>query len=145
MKVSKKLTLCEYDEYCQELLLNKIPKWFSPDWRMRVGDCIYDYASIADPVIRKGVHDIEHKAKDLSGLNALISDHFYYFGIKAKPIPDNLKEIVKKNQGHLRITNSAIVNRFESWISRFDKNRLYADPQLRHWFDPEFHQDIGCD
>ena len=43
MKVTKKMTLKDYDQYCKENYPNKIPDWFSKDYRIRLGDCIYDY------------------------------------------------------------------------------------------------------
>src|SRR5437016_2120161 len=41
MKVTKKLSLKEYDKYCRDYLPNKIPIWKTMDVKLRVGDCIY--------------------------------------------------------------------------------------------------------
>ena len=100
-----------------------------------MGDCIYDYQSRSKPTIRKGVHNGTNRERDLSGKNALLSNHFYYFGEKPRPLPDYLKPIIKKNQGHLKIEQSELIDRFEKWINQFEKNKIYADPQLRHEFD----------
>jgi hypothetical protein len=59
MKISDIKTLSEYDSFCQTSLINKIPKWKTKDWRLRVGDCIYDYSNGNHPIIRKGVHNEE--------------------------------------------------------------------------------------
>ena len=56
MKVSKILSLSKYDEFCKETYHNKIPQWHHSDWRLRMGDCIYDFSKQVQPRIRKGVH-----------------------------------------------------------------------------------------
>lgn len=135
MKITDKKSLADYDQFCRENLQDKIPKWFDPDWRKRIGDCIYDYHNGTEPTMRKGVHNETNRERDLSGQSALLSNHFYYFGEEPRPLPDNLKPIIKKNQGHLKIEKTDLIDKFEKWISQFDKNRIYADPQLRHEFD----------
>jgi hypothetical protein len=51
------------------------------------------------------------------------------------PIPLELRDIIKKNKGHKKIENIHLIEKFQQWINRFDKNRLYADPQMRWLFD----------
>lgn len=46
-----------------------------------------------------------------------------------------MKELIKKNQGHKAIDNSNLVQEFEHWIAQFEKNTLYADPQMKWIFD----------
>lgn len=137
MKITDKKALSEYDEFCKSNLINKIPKWKTNDWKLRVGDCIYDYSTSSEPVIRKGVHNEGNRQRDLGGHNSLLSDHFYYFGVEARPLPSNLKELIKKNQGHKKIENPNLIQQFEEWIEQFEKNKLYADPQMRWLFDRE--------
>ena len=105
MKITGIKNLSDYDSYCNNELKDKIPKWFSKDWRKRMGDCIYDYSKGTNPTLRKGVHNDKNKKKDLSGQNSLISSHFYYFGEEARVLPKELKGIIKKSQGHLKIEN----------------------------------------
>lgn len=135
MKITDIKSLTEYDSFCQKKLKDKIPSWFVKDGRKRMGDCIYDYSKGVNPVIRKGVHNENNKMKDLGGLNALLSDHFYYFGEEARVLPTELSGIIKKNQGHLKIEKSDLVSRFIKWIIKFKNNKIYADPQLRYVFD----------
>ncbi len=135
MKITDIKTLSDYDSFCNRKLKNKIPKWFTKDWRKRMGDCIYDYSEDANPRMRKGVHTEKNKIKDLSGHNALISSHFYYFGEAAQIIPRELKRLIKKSQGHLKIENSELIAVFLKWIKKFKKNTLYGDPQMRYKFD----------
>ncbi|MBX2965916.1 MAG: hypothetical protein KF845_07200 [Cyclobacteriaceae bacterium] len=135
MKVTGIKTLLEYDEFCNMKLKNKIPDWRTKDWRKIMGDCIYDYSKGIDPMMRKGVHTEKNKKRDLSGQRALISNHFYYFGEEARVIPKELKGLIKKGQGHLKIESPELVGKFEKWIKKFVKNKVYADPQLRYKFD----------
>jgi len=135
MKITDKKSLAEYDHFCRENLQNKIPKWFDPDWRYRMGDCIYNFETDGDPTIRKGVHNGANKERDLSGQNALLSNYFYYFGEEPRPLPNHLKPIIKKSQGHLKIENPELIDGFEKWINQFERNRIYANPQLKHEFD----------
>lgn len=135
MKVTDKKTLSDYDNHCRHHLKNKIPNWRATDWRLRMGDCIYDYSSEKEPTMRKGVHNEENRQRDLSGHNALLSDHFYYFGEAAIPLPSDLFPIIKRNQGHRVVTQADLVAKFENWIKQFEPNKIYADPQLRWEFD----------
>lgn len=135
MKISNVKVLEEYDEFCLQYLQEKIPSWYDKDWRKRMGDCIYDFSKGVVPTIRKSVHNETNRDKDLGGVNALLSDHFYYFGEDARKIPDELKQIIKKNQGHLKIEKIDIVEKFERWIKQFEKNKIYAMPQLMYEFD----------
>lgn len=137
MKITDRKSLKEYDEYCNRSLTNKIPKWKTKDWRLRVGDCIYDYSKGFTPIIRKSVHNEGNRQKDLDGIYSLLSDHFYYFGVEARSLPTKLRELIKKNQGYKIIENQNIVSKFEKWITQFEKNKLYADPQMSWLFDRE--------
>lgn len=134
MRVTCKMSLQRYDHFCQEQLHQKIPQWNANDWRLRLGDSIYQYLGGKLPVVRKSVHSEKNREKDLSGKYALLSRHFYYFGKEPVLIPENLKTIIKKNQGHKVQNQSEILERFESWISQFELNKLYAEPQLAFEF-----------
>ena len=91
MKVESIKSLQDYDPYCQTSLPDKIPDWSSTDWKRLVGDCIYDYSKSAVPTIRGKIHNESNRPTDLRGINALISNHFYYFGEKAVELPEGLK------------------------------------------------------
>lgn len=142
MKISDVKSLEEYDKYCRQNLQNKIPNLTAEDWRLRMGDCIYDYSRTTVPVQREGVHIELNISNDLSGENALLSDHFYYFGSGARPFPPNLKQLIKRNQGHLIIEKKNIIQQFENWIQQFELNRIYADAQLRWYFDKAVDQEL---
>lgn len=142
MKISSKKTLEEYDSHCIEQIPEKIPIREANDWRLRMGDCIYDYSKSKEPTIRRSVHNETNRKRDLSGINALLSNHFYYFGVEARPLPDDLKQLIKRNQGHRVIENSELIQKFEVWIRQFDLNKLYANPQLMWRFNREITEEI---
>lgn len=134
MRVTKKMTLQEYDDYCRRNLTRKIPKWFTGKFKQRMGDCIYDYSNGQIPKLRPSVHKELNRERDLSGKFVLLSDEFYYFGDKPIALPENLTPIVKTNQGHKRVELEYLIKSFESWISKFPKNQLKGQPQLKKEF-----------
>ncbi len=131
MKVSGKMTFKEYDMFCKQYLPDKIPQLHRSDWRLCLGDCVYSYHNDEVPLIRESYHGKDYLQRDLSGVFALLSDHFYYFGEAPRFIPFELKTIIKRNQGHSRINNPLLIVQFEDWIQQFEKNKLYGSPQLR--------------
>ncbi len=142
MKVSNKMSLEEYDYFCRHNIPNKIPKLKSKNWKLWVGDCIYDYSKGEKPRIRDGVHKQKNLKKDLSGEYSLLSKHFYYFGEKAILIPIRLRKLIKHSQGHLKIEEEELVKKFTKWINTFKKNNIYGEPQ--HRFIPEKTNMVNC-
>lgn len=135
MRVTKKLTLQDYDKFCRQYLPKKIPKWFNLDFRLRMGDCIYDYSNGTTPRLRKSVHTSDNIKRDLDGKSALLSKQFYYFGEEPRQLPQELKYIIRRGQKHLVFDDTVTISKFENWISKFTKNKIYANPQLRFEFD----------
>lgn len=131
MKVTDVMSLEDYDVYCQEMLPGKIPDIESRSYKRKVGDCIYDF-SRSKPMQRKGVHRPEHQAKDLRGLNALLSRHFYYFGESAVKIPAKFSALVRQGQGFQSTKNESIKDDFVTWLQgQYKRNRLYGKPQVK--------------
>ena len=128
MKVTSKMTLEEYDQFCKTFVPKKKPDWRNRDYRMRMGDCIYNYSS--GPETRKcGQASTRKKImeKDLSGLYALVSKQFYYFGNQPVKLPDDLRPIMHTTQGHKSDANQEYV---ES-IRKLDRKPGYC-PQQSH-------------
>ena len=132
MRVTSKLTLMEYDQFCKITLPNKIPNRASSDYRLQAGDCIYDYGAGDYPKMRPAVHDECERTRDLSGKYALLSKHFYYFGDQPVPLPEYLYPIIHRTQGHRSIQNQPHAQSFVNWIEHlgYPKNRLYGIPQF---------------
>jgi hypothetical protein len=133
MKVTKTLSMKEYDNFCKRSLTKKIPDWTSLDFRRRVGDCIYDFSQPGQPRLRPSVHTAANQKKDLSGMHALLSNHFYYFGDKPLQLPEYLVPIIHATQGHKSRSNARYAADFVHWIENTVQlnNAVLGQPQLR--------------
>jgi hypothetical protein len=133
MKITEKKYLRPYDEWCKTNLPIKIPNFNSKDMKKQRGDCIYDFSNGVPPKIRESVHSEKNRIRDLSGKYSLLSNQFYYFGEKPIKIPNELKCIIKQNQGHLikdEEKEPQIVNIFLEWIKQYPLN-ICNEPQLK--------------
>jgi len=137
MEVTKKIRMAAYDALTRESLPEKIPDWHSADPRRKVGDSIYDFTS-GSPVLRKGVRvhaTAKLRQRDLRGEYALLSEHFWYFGNRAVPLPPELMELVQQRQGFKRPSIQHLLAPFLEWVTGLGlaPNRLYGKPQAwRH-------------
>ena len=141
MKVTRKLTLREYDQHCRKMYPKKIPNMKSNDFRERAGDCIYHWErDYGNPTQRKAVHAEKHRKRDLSGENALLSGHFYYLGSTPAPLPLELLPIVHSMQGHKVTANQPYVEPFVKWITSLGhlKNCVLADPIDKDMLDKDY-------
>jgi hypothetical protein len=131
MKVTGKMTLKQYDRFCQAHLPGKLPQRHSQDSRLQNGDCIYDYSGGEYPVVRPAVHNECHREHDLGGKYALLSTHFYYFGSQPVSLPEYLHPIIHRTQGHKSHQNQPYAQIFVDWIEglEYKKNWLHATPQ----------------
>ncbi len=131
MKVTNKMTMQEYDDYCLKELPKKVPVVTSKDYRMNVGDSIYDYSQ-REPKLRASVHNFHNRKRDLDGKNVLLSNHFYYFGDNAIDIPTRLLPILKQGQSHKSTANEAYKLDFVDWLEKtpYDPNMLHGKPQF---------------
>ena len=139
MKVTSKMTLEEYDQFCKTFLTKKKPDWRNLDYRMRVGDCIYNFISPDNVKMRTGIHKEDNQEKDLSGLYALASKQFYYFGDQPVKLPDELKPIMLTSPGYKSDENQAYLEPFVSWIENLDivPNKALGNPQLKKQYTHE--------
>lgn len=141
MKVTKVVSMQTYYDMCKgkikseyyTCLKNKIPDYDNEDYAKKMGDCIYYDISEdhKDAKLLRGFHGEGSKKKDLSGKNALISNHFYYFGKDAIPIVDDLLPVVKKSWGRRSKSNANYVRKFIDWIEseEFEKYRNQTNPK----------------
>ena len=133
MQITDKMTMLDYDLFCTSRKRDKIPNFRSPDYRRRMGDCIYDYSMGDPPKLRWGIHREENRERDLSGKYALLSEHFYYFGDRPVQLPVDLYPVIHATQGHKSDANQPYVAPFIEWIDSlgFRSNKLYGEPQLK--------------
>jgi hypothetical protein len=136
MRVDEVMSMANYDRQAKSRWPNRIPDVRSKDLGRRLGDCIYDF-STNPPRQRAGVHSADNQATDLRGENALVSQHFYYFGGKAPALPPHLEAICHQTQGHRSDSNAAFVQTFIDWL---DSLKL-APGQLYGW--PDYIIDWG--
>ncbi len=136
MRVEQVLTLQQYDEMAQAHWPHRIPNIASPDLVERLGDCIYDYSNGSTPKQRESVHGPGNIKTDLNGENVLISKDFYYFGNKARPLPDSLIGICHQTQGHRSTSNAQYFKPFVNWIRglNLEVGQIYGWPdQIVDW------------
>lgn len=129
MRVEEVLSLREYDLFASSRWPHRIPNVQSAALQDRLGDCIYDFSNGA-PIQRPSVHNSGNVAPDLSGDNVLLSKDFYYFGSRAKKLPDYLREICHQTQGHKSNSNALYFDQFVSWV-----RTLALEPGQYGWPD----------
>ena len=143
MKVTKILSIKEYDNHCRVSLGGKIPDWTNSDFRKKKGDCIYDFSAEEKPKLRRSIHKEENRETDLSGKNVLLSNHFYYFGDKPIALRPDLRAIIHSTQGHKSHANEPYVADFVNWIEGggWKKNEVLSQPQLKQKIISESEED----
>jgi len=146
MRIAETMPIEAYDRFCRHKLRDKIPNWRSRTFKERVGDCIYDFSGGEQPTMRPGVHDERNRQRDLSGENALLSDHFYYFGDHPRPLPKHLRPIIQQTQGYKSSANAPHVEPFIDWIEGLGlkPNELYGDPQLKPRIVADIESQTAC-
>ena len=65
---------------------------------------------------------------------ALVSRHFYYFGNKAKPLPEKF-DLEKKGPGFRSHFDPADIGKFLGWLGNHFKPGKYGDPVCQKLFD----------
>ena len=86
---------------------NKVSYWADPRFvaKRPGGDGPPDnfYRAMANGSMKQVVntlHDDSEAARDIAGLNALVSWHFWYFGDQSPPLPTDLVHLTHSGQGH---------------------------------------------
>jgi hypothetical protein len=112
-----------------------------------MGDCIYNYAAGSNkPKMRIGIHTEENMKRDLSGLYALTSKQYYYFGSQPVKLPNNLRPIIHTAQGHKSDANQEYVDLFINWIESLDisPNEVIGESQLKKQYSLEKELQAIC-
>lgn len=130
MRVSKVLSMPDYDAWTRAKRPAKVPDWTSRDHRRRLGDSIYDFSE-EPPALRPSVHGANEVRTDLSGRNVLVSNHFFYFGNGAVPLPERLLPIVHQGRGHRSWMNEPYTDAFVAWLERLSVSPgVHGEPQM---------------
>jgi Nucleotide modification associated domain 2 len=137
MRVTRKMTMEDYDWFTKLELPDKIPLRNSADLRRSHGDSIYDF-SATTPSLRPSVHNKENQNTDLGGKYVLLSNHFFYFGDKPASLPEALRNIARQQQGHRSSANAPYIEDFVRWIHSlgYPPAKLMGNPQW--WSKPDF-------
>jgi len=130
MRVEEVLSLCNYDLGASSRWPHRIPNIQSAALQDRLGDCIYDFSN-GTPIQRSSVHGSGNVATDLSGENVLLSRDFYYFGSRARKLPDYLRDICHQTQGHRSNSNALYFDQFVSWV----RSLVPVSGQIYGWPD----------
>ena len=70
-----------------------------------------------------GSQNAKHTRTDISGVKALISDDFVYWGNDGPPLPDELAELVH-GRGHKSRANDPLIPAFIEWFEGQPRGRL---------------------
>jgi hypothetical protein len=70
----------------------------------------------------------DHLKKDVSGVNALISDDFYYFGDRAPELPVQFDSMIIEKQGQKLVRPLELCLDFISWLSSNFSRGIHGDP-----------------
>jgi hypothetical protein len=110
MKVTEKLSFDDY--YDDPRFRRKIPTHGLIEER---GDNLYYKGRLGKAIDRSYHYTAEQISHDLSGEYVLTSDHFYYFGHNAVPLPDH--SLVKVGPGHRSKFTAEKIDGFVGWIT----------------------------
>ncbi len=131
MRVEEVMPMRDYDRWARDRCPEKIPDVRSPDYRRRVGDCIYDFSG-SRVRTRPGRHPPSFKPLDLGGKNALVASGFSYFGSDPVDLPPGLQGVVKTGNGHRGRANALLEGAFAEWASSLPRG-LRGEPQMFPW------------
>lgn len=74
-----------------------------------------------------GTQNLKHLKSDTSGKNAIIAEHFFYFGQATPLLPKELWEICKKGRGQ-KLLSSELGSEFISWLTNQYQPKIYGKP-----------------
>ena len=95
------------------------------------GDNIYSKGGDGAWTQRPSFHTAKHMRRDLGGRNALVAEHFYYFGSSAVDVPSEFNELVAKGRGHKCEFNPDVVAAFLSWLQSSFPAGIHGAPRDR--------------
>jgi len=100
-------------------------------YQQRCGDNIYHKSPEGQWKQRPSYHRPRDMARDLSGLNVLIAEHFYYFGSNAPEIPPKYGDLVPRGRGHRCNLKADVVERFLDWLQLSFEPGVHGGPANR--------------
>jgi hypothetical protein len=127
MKVSERL---DFDAYYHDPRFKKKKPNVTGSWRQRCGDNFYFKDDKGkwqqqETHFHQAKKDIE---KDLKHPYVFISEHFYYFGENALPIPPRHRELIVKRWGCSCKHDPAVVKGFLRWLQNEHEPGIDGEP-----------------
>lgn len=128
MRVSEVL---HFDEYFDDPRFQKKKPNVGGEWRERCGDNIYrrDSDGRWQQSWSRHHQSDEHRRRDTKYPYVFVSDHFYYFGEKAAPIPDDCQDLVQRRQGCKCNHDPDTVARLLAWIEAYFAPGIHGQPR----------------
>jgi len=126
MRVAEVLSLEHY--FHDPRFNNKKPDLADKDPLRHVGDNLYQPDPDGTWSQLPGPRTPEQAPKDLRGKNALIADHFFYFGTNAIPLPPSFQKLIHTNQGHRSQFPNDLVRRFITWLDGKHTPGIHGHP-----------------
>lgn len=127
--ISKIIPIVDYAT-AEEYKIKKPSKMKEP-WSRR-GDNIYrQNSSMAWTQLNNPFHGIDEMEHDLSGLNVLVCNDFWYFGKNAIEIPDEFSILIKKGPKYKKNTDLGEAVKFIKYVSAIPKG-LHGSPSSLH-------------
>ncbi|RLD83947.1 MAG: hypothetical protein DRJ10_02435 [Bacteroidetes bacterium] len=132
MRVTEKLTMQEYWEdirfqHKRPMMKGTLITMFGDNFYHKDGDDNWIQEDSAHSN-KDGTCNINHRNKDISGKNAIISDSFYYFGDNAIQIPESLNEVCHTTQGRKIVRPPELAIDFLNWLQNNFKQGLQGKP-----------------
>lgn len=124
MVVSESLSI---EEYSSDPRFDVKKPTKGESWQ-KAGDNIYYKNSTGLWQQRPSYHKDKDMEHDLSGINVLIATNFYYFGSNALQLPSQFKSLVKKGPGHIKCTDTFIINKLSKWLHQQSKPGIHGTP-----------------
>jgi Nucleotide modification associated domain 2 len=135
MRVSEVL---DFDDYYRDPRFDYKKPRFDRTWREQCGDNIYyrdpngDWAQ-APSVFHVRPGDLE---KDTRRPRVFISDHFFYFGENAQPIPAEFTALIRARQGCGCNFSPNLVEGFVQWLEGTFAPGVHGEPADRREASP---------
>ena len=126
MRVAEAIPLEDY--FRDSRFAAKKPDLKSKNWQDWVGDNIYRRQPDGSFTRLSSPYQNHDPSKDLRGKNALIADHFYYFGTHAVALPPSFEKLIHANQGHRNQFPHELVTRFLRWLEGKHEPGVHGDP-----------------
>lgn len=131
MKVSEIIPLEEYwhDKrfQCKKPILNgSLPLMYGDNFyhKDKHGNWIQEDSAHSNS---DGSINIQHLQTDTGGKNAIISEHFYYFGRTAPLLPQSLHKICRGGRGQKKLSEEQGME-FLSWLTSEFQHKIYGRP-----------------